>query len=761
MYNKKADISERLKPSISEQRQKNSSHHYKPLTYHNGDCADFRLLTLEPGKKSAKLCVTLWHAPLDQPPPYRALSYVWGNPMVEDESGDEWETASEDRSEDNSNSVPKDEEEEDLSTEYFERAKLIGLNGSPVGVGQNLYLALQYIRHKVKPRNLWVDAICINQNDLYERGRQVRIMSQIFAKSILVLAWLGEADEDSDTTLDIIEDISWAVKVHLMNFCAMKLGIPLEDVTNKKIEDMKDSYFIDYNNLERIRTGPFVGLFSYEIVPLLSALRNVRVHFPSNTQSIEVLKSYDSGNMRVLRKKLLSTKPIPITSLTSKVISQTLQRFFKHRSYWRRLWVIQEVFFASDVRIICGPKYLDITKLKVVSQVIDSFLIRRKSTLSATLLHFAGLAVHQALYDGFVDMDMMNWLIYVRWVDKPHSLSTNLMYFASYLCQESVDNIFALLSISQPIDVDPDYEKSPADIFIDTTKAIIEQEQSLNILCIADESEVAWRDGPRSYLELPSFVSHYEAVFDRPRLINEFESYKSQYYHCGGALLSEYHPNGHIIESERTLLISGYFWGEILREMRMPDCLDTPIIRRKDWPNIHKWYLELRLAASDLYQGSIIDGWKMIFRDLYTLSHTDPFDHKRMSRNKQVQTLFEKDLNEATEHGNPSKAFLELLDFFMREYSIYVTDCGNLMKCSNNLIVGDEVFVARGYSVAMILRRVSGAKAKASAATGDVKRANVHIREFIAGAYVHGIMDGEVIKKVDDGELEEEQVLLI
>jgi hypothetical protein len=46
-------------------------------------------------------------------------------------------------------------------------------------------------------------------------------------------------------------------------------------------------------------------------------------------------------------------------------------------------------------------------------------------------------------------------------------------------------------------------------------------------------------------------------------------------------------------------------------------------------------------------------------------------------------------------------------------------------------------------------------------AASEAARAKIQIREFVAGAYVEGIMDGEAIKKVDDGEIEEMQVLLI
>jgi hypothetical protein len=38
---------------------------------------------------------------------------------------------------------------------------------------------------------LWIDCICINQNDILERSLQVKLMEQIYSQSIKTLIWLG------------------------------------------------------------------------------------------------------------------------------------------------------------------------------------------------------------------------------------------------------------------------------------------------------------------------------------------------------------------------------------------------------------------------------------------------------------------------------------------------------------------------------------------------------------------------------------------
>jgi hypothetical protein len=45
---------------------------------------------------------------------------------------------------------------------------------------------------------LWIDALCINQNDVVEKGIQVPLMGTIYSNARSVLIWLGpEADESN------------------------------------------------------------------------------------------------------------------------------------------------------------------------------------------------------------------------------------------------------------------------------------------------------------------------------------------------------------------------------------------------------------------------------------------------------------------------------------------------------------------------------------------------------------------------------------
>ncbi|KAJ8123774.1 hypothetical protein ONZ43_g350 [Nemania bipapillata] len=81
-----------------------------------------------------------------------------------------------------------------------EHTRTISINGVPVTVGQNLAAALKRLRSSPVGK-VWVDAICINQDDADERNAHVTRIRDIFSQSLAVTVWLGE-DETSGTGLD-------------------------------------------------------------------------------------------------------------------------------------------------------------------------------------------------------------------------------------------------------------------------------------------------------------------------------------------------------------------------------------------------------------------------------------------------------------------------------------------------------------------------------------------------------------------------------
>ncbi|KAG5818079.1 hypothetical protein H9Q74_010235 [Fusarium xylarioides] len=82
---------------------------------------------------------------------------------------------------------------EALSYCWGDNSKLQGIkcNNEAFQVTESLFCALQHLRNEHTERILWIDAICINQEDLEERQAQVKLMKHIYTKSERVVIWLG------------------------------------------------------------------------------------------------------------------------------------------------------------------------------------------------------------------------------------------------------------------------------------------------------------------------------------------------------------------------------------------------------------------------------------------------------------------------------------------------------------------------------------------------------------------------------------------
>jgi hypothetical protein len=126
---------------------------------------------------TSDISVTIHTYPLEDAPPFNALSYTWGKPY-RDPFGDDPE------------SPP-------------EFVQIIKCNGIKIKVTQNLFDALISFKQLKLAGFLWVDAVCINQADLNERSSQVLLMGEVYSQAENVLVWLGHHAEG-------IEEFSWA-----------------------------------------------------------------------------------------------------------------------------------------------------------------------------------------------------------------------------------------------------------------------------------------------------------------------------------------------------------------------------------------------------------------------------------------------------------------------------------------------------------------------------------------------------------------------
>jgi hypothetical protein len=130
----------------------------------------FRLLTLEPGDETGHIKCEITVIAMAEAPQYEALSYVWG---------------------------------------CSERTLTITCNHMLLKVTASLDTVLRVLRKPFESRIIWIDQICIDQENIEERSEQVQIMRDICSRADQVLMWLGK-DDSSEALLamDLINDIA-------------------------------------------------------------------------------------------------------------------------------------------------------------------------------------------------------------------------------------------------------------------------------------------------------------------------------------------------------------------------------------------------------------------------------------------------------------------------------------------------------------------------------------------------------------------------
>ena len=98
----------------------------------------------------------------------------------------------------------------------------IYVDGDQLLITRNLYAALLRLRDHSFERMVWIDAICIDQENPEERGRQVQLMAKIYSNALCVIVWLGE---DVEGTNGALEDIRRAANKELIKSSRKEISL--------------------------------------------------------------------------------------------------------------------------------------------------------------------------------------------------------------------------------------------------------------------------------------------------------------------------------------------------------------------------------------------------------------------------------------------------------------------------------------------------------------------------------------------------------
>ncbi|EGX95782.1 ankyrin and HET domain protein [Cordyceps militaris CM01] len=280
--------------------------------------------------------------------------------------------------------------------------------------------------HRSKP--IWIDAICVNQNDVLERNIQVSMMTQIYGQAQSVIIWLGGFDSEA--------------------------GAELYHSLPTILSSSAECFTRSWEAWHRRR---------------------------KNGESDEDDEEVQNG-----------------TILSSESIRIVLE--FVRRSYFHRIWVLQEVALARDVRIMFGGDDLPWAALfQVFQSAIDFEYVAsdynmkvikyRYGDMGTLAWSLADVRLHsrrtklensivtaqlQSLRESNPDFVAME----DSWWHSKLPLATLIALTWNFAATDPRDKIFALLGIAQPVPgeepIVPDYHKTVTEVFTQVGKAYIQ-----------------------------------------------------------------------------------------------------------------------------------------------------------------------------------------------------------------------------------------------------------------------------------------------
>lgn len=393
---------------------------YAPL---NEERNEIRLLVIQHDPWTAPLQCSLRVVSLDDQPVYRALSYVWGNINPQTE---------------------------------------ILLENGTISVNPNLAAAVRRLRASTierQPLEIWIDAICVDQENIPERGYSVSLMKKIYMGCIEVIAWLGEIEP-------------------------MASALPQANMSNDaQDQDLRDSHDIGCDCLESAWEGlpeevsgtllPAQIQSSVQVLRRLGTARNC-----SDLQLCRVFK--DQYQMIAFRK---------------------FMRFMGGNVWFTRVWTLQEAILPPMIQLCIGQIQFSFDILHDLVGVVGNH--QRDGCCGA--LPYIFILSGRAL----THVSEIAWARSVCQAGQPfENLFALRAFFVGRKASLDVDLIYGVLGLCQNEFV-PRYDRSVEDVYTDMSKSFLQVASSCD--CYAFSMFVYAAIKSR-YSHLPSWVMDWTSL---------------------------------------------------------------------------------------------------------------------------------------------------------------------------------------------------------------------------------------------------------
>jgi hypothetical protein len=331
------------------------------------------------------------------------------------------------------------------------RTHSVWLPETELRITHSLDEAIRHLRRKDEAVTLWIDQICINQDDDKEKSLQVRLMNQIYAKAEKVLVWLGPAENGSDTVMDI-----WS-----------KIGQNARDI----------------------------GLESFYTEERLPQLQPIIINAdPADPLTIEFQTLFEKS--RCMYKDCLDA----------------IVAWFQ-RPWFKRVWVVQEFCLCADTIYVCGDKFVTAELVMFAVQIVhfscgklleDAVKGEEYAELRAKVL----LVLNEPI-SALSSARQRRRGNDAKWTGKSTGDSLFALMQKLYVQREMHatdprDRIYAVLGLATDgLDIVPDYsDYDYAGLLCRAARAMIEK-QGLEVL--------SYSQFPKNYIPLPSWVPDWRS----------------------------------------------------------------------------------------------------------------------------------------------------------------------------------------------------------------------------------------------------------
>lgn len=640
-----------------------------------------RLVHLSGGQRDDAVRCSLEVVPLDEETSYEALSYCWGD--CQDE-------------------------------------RVIILDEEEFHISQNLLSALRTIRNPKETRTLWVDAICINQQDNLEKAWQVNLMGEIFANCQMGLIYLGEEKEKKD---------EWCLMRNLA--CSDYVDVPRQDggPNSGELRPAEESILSFPLNGEPMATAS-------EDTPRRNAHPSCQWHgrlprFSTINGVVQMLsKGYHLHEIETFNNIVHSEhKPDfedlePVFALGA----------FLNRTWWTRSWTVQEAALPRSSTIYCGSLEYSFEELSMAAENLYNH------SLDCCSDAFTSLAEHldpeicygEATINIFFNFQrQFNALDLARaWVGMPDINLLDLLYsFHNRQAKDERDKIYALLGfLPRNMRVQPDYT---------TTLERLNKSLSIRLLteCPDKQLSVLWRQTPPTTTR-PSWIKNFST---ETSAINR--RIRSEQYDAGTKKSVQIK-----VCSDTELSVLG-IKVDVLSDMG-PDFRTAQTYSIDDFDSVRVWALFVHQALLRGKHHSTYADFNEIFGKTLSgnLHSLDPnyTGFTQVLDQFIVSLMLEKPCSKLVDTN-----LAQEVNISATGRRIFVTEQGRIGLGPKWMEEGDEVWVLFGSSVPFILRPLPNGRSTKHEHEVDPTRNN-HI--VVGDCYVDGIMFGEAVQETTAGQ---------